>query len=94
MQAAEELSTSVGISKACDALGIPRASFYRNRPDISGSNKLCPPTLESPRALSAQERQVVLGEPHSLRFVDEVALRVIIRAIRHKPPHRTTEEIL
>jgi len=26
--------------------------------------------------------------------VDEIASHVIIRAIRHKPPHRTTEEIL
>ena len=71
MQATEELSTSVGISNACDAIGIPRASFYRNRPDNSGADKLCSPSLESPRALSAQERQMVLGELHSMRFVDQ-----------------------
>ena len=32
MDAVLQLSTTVGIESACDALGVARASFYRQRP--------------------------------------------------------------
>jgi mRNA-degrading endonuclease RelE of RelBE toxin-antitoxin system len=35
-----------------------------------------------------------VGEHRIFYDVDEEAERVIVRAIRHKPPHKTTEEIL
>jgi mRNA-degrading endonuclease RelE of RelBE toxin-antitoxin system len=35
-----------------------------------------------------------VGQYRVFYDVDEVASVVIIRAIRHKPPHKTTEEIL
>ena len=35
-----------------------------------------------------------LGEYHIFYDVDEEASVVIVRAVRHKPPHSTTEEIL
>jgi len=35
-----------------------------------------------------------VGEYRAFYDVDEREATVIIRAIRHKPPHRTTEEIL
>lgn len=35
-----------------------------------------------------------IGEYRVFYDVDETAAVVIIRAIRHKPPHKTTEEIL
>ena len=35
-----------------------------------------------------------VGEYRVFYDVDEAASVVIIRAIRHKPPHKTTEEIL
>ena len=35
-----------------------------------------------------------IGEYRVFYDVDEAAAVVIIRAIRHKPPHKTTEEIL
>ena len=35
-----------------------------------------------------------IGEHRVFYDVDEEASVVIIRAIRHKPPHKTTEEIL
>ncbi len=35
-----------------------------------------------------------VGEYRVFYDIDEKALAVIIRAIRHKPPHRTTEDIL
>lgn len=38
--------------------------------------------------------ELSVGEYRVFYDVDEVALVVNIRAIRHKPPHKTTEEIL
>jgi mRNA-degrading endonuclease RelE of RelBE toxin-antitoxin system len=38
--------------------------------------------------------QLRIGEYRVFYDVDEEATVVIVRAIRHKPPHRTTEEIL
>ena len=38
--------------------------------------------------------QLRVGEFRVFYDVDEVAAVVNIRAIRHKPPHKTTEEIL
>ncbi|MBI4442858.1 MAG: type II toxin-antitoxin system RelE/ParE family toxin [Acidobacteria bacterium] len=35
-----------------------------------------------------------IGEYRVFYDVDEVAATVLIRAIRHKPPHKTLEEIL
>jgi len=35
-----------------------------------------------------------VGEHRVFYDVDEAARRVVVRAIRHKPPHKTTEEIL
>jgi mRNA-degrading endonuclease RelE of RelBE toxin-antitoxin system len=35
-----------------------------------------------------------VGEHRVFYDVDEEAMVVIVRAIRHKPPHKTTEEIL
>ena len=31
MMAAEELARDVGVNQACDALGVPRATFYRQQ---------------------------------------------------------------
>ncbi len=38
--------------------------------------------------------ELSIGEYRVFYDVDEAALVVNIRAIRHKPPHKTTEEIL
>ena len=35
-----------------------------------------------------------IGEYRVFYDVDERALLVVVRAIRHKPPHKTTEDIL
>ena len=67
MKAASELSESVGVQAACNALGVARATFYRQRT----SN--LEPAGERPRpplALSSQEREEVLEVLHSERFVD------------------------
>ena len=74
MDAALQLSCTVGIESACDALGVARASFYRRRPLFG------PPRAESipmpvvrslpPRALSSGEREGVLAVLNSERFQD------------------------
>jgi putative transposase len=74
MDAALQLSCTVGIESACDALGVARASFYRRRPLFG------PPLAESiplpvvrslpPRALSSGEREGVLAVLNSERFQD------------------------
>lgn len=58
----------------------------RNRKSIAG---LVPPwEYEEP------VWQLRVGDHRVFDDVDEVASVVTVRAIRHKPPHKTTEEIL
>jgi len=75
MKAASELARSVGTSKACLALEVPRASFYRwNKPVTSNEEPL--PRPRSVRALTRNERQDVLDVLHSERFVDKPSAEV------------------
>lgn len=70
MVAIEQLAHRVGIAGACEALGVPRASYYRYQARAHRSS----PPLERPRpplALSETERQQVLAVLHSERFVDQ-----------------------
>ena len=75
MDAVLRLSPTVGIESACDALGVARASFYRQRPLLG------PPPWPAPlplnvarptpaRALSSDERQSVRDMLNSERFQD------------------------
>lgn len=72
MRAARELASDVGVKPACEALGVPRATYYRRQ---------VPPGPQQPRptparALREDERQAVLqvlGEP---RFVDRAPAEV------------------
>jgi putative transposase len=57
MKAAIQLGQEVGVRRACEALGVPRAAFYRRRAEPpAGDDRPRPP---SPRALSPEERQQV-----------------------------------
>ena len=67
-QAVAEVEPLLGTAPACRALGASRASLYRRR---------TPPRLRQrrprpapARALSAGEREAVLAQLHSERFVD------------------------
>jgi len=70
MKAAVELSITVGKARACAALAVPRASFYRSfpvRPSLTPPLKLRPsPT----RALTEEERAGVVEVLNSDRFAD------------------------
>jgi len=68
LQTVDELSAVVGTRPACRALGAAPATVYRRRRPAA-------PTPPRPRpvparALSAAEREAVLAELHSERFVD------------------------
>jgi putative transposase len=72
MTAAQELALIVGMAPACDALTVPRATLYRWR------RPRCEPRLRPTplRALSPDERLVVLGALHSGRFIDKAPAQV------------------
>ena len=72
MQAIEAASRTMGTAPACDALGIARASVYRQRLPAK------PPAARPapPRALAPSERQVVLDTLHAERFLDQAPAQV------------------
>jgi putative transposase len=72
MPAVSALSLAVGTARACDALGLARASYYRGLQPQQPARKR--PTPE--RALSAAERQVVLDTLHCEPFVDKAPAQV------------------
>jgi putative transposase len=75
MEAALALSVEVGIKLACASLAVPRSGFYR----IKARNR-APMMPEkhsiSPRALSADERQIVLDILHTDPFIDKAPQEV------------------
>jgi putative transposase len=76
MDAVTHLAPAVGVFAACDALGVARASFYRQRPVLGPSASPSPePSLPAvrptpARALSSMERVDVLAVLHEERFQD------------------------
>ena len=80
MEAAEQLSEDVGIRQACQALGVPRASFYRHHraepaPAAERSSR------RSPRALSTEERQQVKDVLYGERFVDKAPREIFAQLL-------------
>ena len=74
METAHTLSYDVGVRPACEALGVPRASFYRWR---SGPQTIADARhRRSPRALGAEERQRVKDTLYSQRFMDQAPREV------------------
>lgn len=68
MAAVASLSDTVGKNGACEALAIPRATFYRHmdrKASVTENQRPAPPL-----ALSDQERQAVLDAAHEQRFWD------------------------
>jgi putative transposase len=75
MDAVSHLSSTVGVEPACAALGVARASYYRQRPLLEPSPLPQLPVEFIPRptparALCADERQAVRAVLHSERFQD------------------------
>ena len=79
MNAAMQLASTVGVQSACSALGVARASFYRQHPRFGPMERAAQVQADalaaiqpapSPRALSITERETVLACLHSERFQD------------------------
>ena len=73
MNAASELSREVGKKAACEALGIPRATYYRHSTGRSDIRAIRP---SPPLALHECEQKQVLDELHSERFQDRFPAEV------------------
>jgi putative transposase len=72
VKAANQLSAQVGVSAACQALGVPRSAFYRARqPKREPKSR---PTPE--RALRPEEKAQVLQMLNSERFQDSAPREV------------------
>ena len=72
MDAAKTLAPKTGVAPACEALQVPRATFYRHL----APPKAARPARRNQRALSAEEQQEVLEHLHSERFVDRAPAEV------------------
>lgn len=69
MPAVSKLAVSVGIRPACEALSVPRASFYRWQQQ-AGTVGQAQPRPRPSRALSETEQENVLARLHEERFQD------------------------
>jgi len=73
-QTVNDLTMIIGTRPACRALGAAPATIYRRRrPPVARPPR---PRAPSPRALSGPEREAVLAELHSERFVDSAPAAV------------------
>ena len=73
MSAARGLAGHVGVSAACEALGVARATFYRRRRPTTGQRQ---PRPAPARALSEAERNEVFEVLCSERFADRAPAEV------------------
>jgi putative transposase len=93
MQTIMEVKDRLGVAPTCAAMGLPRASFYRNqRPQPVRAARNSPP-----RALSPAERQTALAMLHEPRFVDLAPAQVYTQLLdedRYLCSERTFYRIL
>ena len=97
MQAAEQLSTSVGTRNSCKALGIAPSTFYRQKQRSVPDEPSASSPRRSPRALTAEDRQAVVDELHSPRFMDKAPQEVYAELLDEETYHcsvRTMYRIL
>ena len=74
MSVIAEAGAALGVAPLCAALGVSRATFYRSQaPKSAGTPGPRPPP---PRALSPEERAVVLDVLHEPRFADQAPAEV------------------
>lgn len=72
MQTIDAHAPALGIASLCDALGVPRASYYRWKHPMHGPHR----ARRVSRALSSAERASVLEVLHEERFVDQAPAEV------------------
>jgi len=71
IQVIPALASTVGITVACEALGLPRSSFYRAQSPVLPHRSIPTVRAVSPRALTMPERTVVRETLNSERFQDQ-----------------------
>ena len=74
MQSLETLARQVGVQAACEALTVPRSSWYatrRPKPTVTSR-----PTPPPPNALTPTEKAAVLAELNRERFADQTPYEV------------------
>lgn len=76
MELTKTLSAQVGISDACQALTVARATFYRSQQPLPVTTGPSQATRRSARALTADERAATLSVLHSEEFVDRAPAAV------------------
>lgn len=79
--AVSDLAPKVGVDAACDAIALPRATYYRAMNRRASETTVPPPRAPSPRALSPAEREHVLEVLHSPEFVDRSPEQVVARLL-------------
>jgi putative transposase len=72
-----EAAASLGVASACDAIGLPRATYYRSQDERPQPK----PRPRSKRALSTEQRQEVLDVLHEPRFVDSPPTEIYARLL-------------
>ena len=72
MNAVITAKDNIGVTAACDALSLPRATYYRR---LNPSPQK--PRPKPKRALSDQERQEVLEKLHEPEYVDKPPAQVV-----------------
>src|SRR5438874_13330701 len=65
-----------------------------HEPTLETRNKKIVPNANPPWPFKEPLRELRIGEYRVFYDVDLDASQVVVRAIRHKPPHKTTKEIL
>ena len=68
-----QLAPIIGVRAACERVGAAHAGYYRRHPQSPTPQRPEPiphRDRHQPQALSAQERQAILDQLHSPRFVD------------------------
>ena len=70
MATAATLGAQVGVARACQSLGVPRATLYRQRARDAAPASAPPVRPAPPLKLTPAERAHALGLLHSERFID------------------------
>jgi len=71
MKAVETFGGDMGVKPACEALGLSRATYYRNKAGAGAGEKSTPAAPTSSRAPSSEERKEVVDLRHGERFMDQ-----------------------
>ena len=78
MSVTKELGEIVGVAAACEALGVPRASFYRWQSPSNDEKRARP---RPPRALLPQERQEIREILNSEQYADLAPSQIYARLL-------------